>query len=307
MNNKFIKIKKNYQLKMRYERKYVIYGIVIAVATAGITGFSILGFSFESVDFNEYALKQNAITRKIEPTIYTEGLYFIGIFNNFITFPSTYVSIEFTPHPLAEDIPISVQTKNGLLVEIDISFQFRLRKADIINIYSDYSTAYKDFVQAEARSALREVAGSYTAEELYTNRSDVNSEMSNALVTSLSSIVDVGNFQLRNIDFPDSFEEAVENYEVHRVEIEIAQLEQEAEMIRQETQKLVTEYTANNTIIEYEGIATALRELATTLNMTNEELLQYIWIETIETHNEAYLFIGLDNPLLIPLNSTSSS
>ncbi|TFF98819.1 MAG: prohibitin family protein [Promethearchaeota archaeon] len=293
---------------MRLPKKRIILyvgGVIILIAT--ITGFSLLGFSFESVDYNQYGLKQNNLTKQIETTVYREGLYFIGFWYDFITFPSTYTTIEFTPDPDASDIPINVQTKNGLLVKIDLSFQFRIRQTDLLALYSNYGMGYLDYIEAEARSALREVVGNFEAETLYANRSLVNADMSDALFSSLSSIVDVGNFQLRHINFPDSFEEAVEQYEVWRVEVEIAQLEQEAEIIRQETEKLITEYAANNTIIEYEGIAEALNQLQETLNMTNSELLQYLWIETIETHDQSYLFIGMDTPILLPLNTTSSN
>jgi len=279
--------------------------LIVALIGVIITGLSLFGTSFKTIDYNEYGLKQNQITKHIDTDVYEEGLHFIGFWNDFIRFPSTYITVEFTPSSRADDIPISVQTKNGLLVHVDVSFQFRLRKAELLNLYSEYGTAYKFYVQAVARSALREVVGNYNAETLYANRSAVISSMASALYGSINTIVEVGEFQLRHIEFPESFENAVEAYEVWRIEVEIAQLEQQAEIIRQQTLTLVAEFTANRTIIEYQGIADALDTLRTSLNMTVDDMLTYLWIQTIREHDQAYLFIGLsDIPIMIPINGT---
>lgn len=280
--------------------------VLLSILLAGIiTSFFLVGFSFKQVDFNEYALKQNIFTKEIDNEIYEEGFHFVGFWEEFIKFPSTYITVEFTPAEHADDIPISVQTKNGLLVYVDVSFQFRIRKADLLQLYSEFGTAYKSYVQAVARSALREVVGQYNAETLYANRSAVNNAMSDALFTSINSLVDVGEFQLRSVSFPQTFEDAVEQYEVWRIEVEIAQLEQEAEVIRQRTLTLVEQFTANRTIIEYEGIATALELMREALNMTTDQMLSYLWIQTIREHDQSYLFIGLsDIPILIPINGT---
>ena len=45
----------------------------------------------------EYALKQNSLTKQIDDQVYEEGLYMVGFWNEYITFPSTYITVEFTP------------------------------------------------------------------------------------------------------------------------------------------------------------------------------------------------------------------
>ncbi|MFX0023986.1 MAG: hypothetical protein ACFE9S_16790, partial [Candidatus Hermodarchaeota archaeon] len=92
--------------------------LIFILAFGIVTSFSLIWSSFKQIDWNEYGLKQNIITKQIDNNIYEEGLYFIGFWNDFIIFPSIYITIEFTPSASADDIPISVQTKNGLLVYI---------------------------------------------------------------------------------------------------------------------------------------------------------------------------------------------
>lgn len=297
-------MKKWYNIEQEFNYKKLSWFISIGLLI--ISGILLTGFSFKQVNFNQYGLKQNIFTKEIDTMVYTEGLHFVGFWNEFIIFPSTYITIEFTPSWKADDIPISVQTKNGLLVNIDLSFQFRIRKIDLLNIYSAYGIGIKSYIKAVARSALREVVGTYNAEVLYANRTEVNNAMYNALYNSINSIVEVGNFQLRAISFPESFEHAVEQYEVWRIEVEIAQLEQQAELVRQITLTLVEQYSANRTIIEYQGLINALEIMKNTLNMTTDDMLTYLWIQTIREHDQSYLFIGLqDFPLLIPIGNST--
>jgi len=284
----------------KFKVKKMVFIILLTMSL--ITGIIMGAMSFKQIDYNRYGLQQNVFTKQIDDEVYSAGLHFVGFWNEFIIFPSTYITIDFTPNPQASDIPISVQTKNGLLVKIDTSFQFRLRKSDLLHLYSQYGNAYKAFIIAEARSALREVVGSNNAETLYSNRTQINNDMAKALHDALDSIVEIGEFQLRSIDFPQSFEDAVEQYEVWRVEVNTALLEQQAEMVKQQTLTLIQQEIANRTLIEYEGITEALEQLRIGLGMTNEEMLTYLWIQTIYEHDQAYLFIGMnDVPIIIPI------
>jgi hypothetical protein len=52
-----------------------------------ITLIIFLCFSFRSVEINEYGLKYSSVTKTIEKKYYTPGIYFTGLFHNFITFP----------------------------------------------------------------------------------------------------------------------------------------------------------------------------------------------------------------------------
>ena len=295
---------KEFEIRLSRRHKRLLIALII-IAIPAITVPTIILASFEKVSYNEYALNVNSIDGTIENKVYEEGFHFIGLLNDFIRFPSTWTTIEFSPSSDANDIPIISQTKNGLFVDVDVSFQFRLRKADILQLYSEYGGDYSDYIEKVARSALRTVIGNYDAEQLYTNRTVVNAEMFSSMHNALDSIVEMGDFQLRDIEFPYSFKKAVEEYEVWRIQTEIARQEQIAELIRQETLTYIAEYTANRTIIEYEGLATALESLRQELNITQDQLLTYLWIETIQEHDESYLFIGLDQfPILIPTDST---
>lgn len=283
--------------------------LLITIIIFSITGLSILVSSFKQIGFNEYGLKQDIWTKEISEEIYEEGFYFIGPFYDFLRFPSTYQTIEFTSAPIADDVPLRTQTKDGLQVKVDVSFQFRFRKADILDLYSQYGNDYKNYFIRVSRSALREVCGEFSAIQFYASRSIVNIAMKNALNDSLASLVDVGEFQLRDIDLPNSFEAATEELEVARIQIEIAQYAQKAAIIEAQTLIIQAQANANITIIGAQAAAEALNitltaegllltELAATIGLNSTELLTYLWIQAILEHDSSYLIIGENTPIL---------
>ncbi len=294
----------------RFFRHYKLKGIfAIFVLVLGITSVSILVCSFEQIDFNEYGLKQNIWTREFSEEIYEEGLYYIDPLHTFLRFPSTWQTIEFTPDFYSDDIPLSTQTKDGLEVTVDVSFQFRLRKQDLLILYSSYGMDYKDYFIRVSRSALREVCGEFSAIEFYANRSIVNLVMKTSLNDSLASLIEVGEFQLRDIDLPDSFEAATEELEVARIQIQIAQYAQEATIIEAQTLIIQAQADANITIIDAQAAADALNitltaeglllaELAAAIGLNSTELLTYLWIQAILEHDSSYLIIGENTPIL---------
>lgn len=294
----------------RIFRHFKLKGLfAIFLLVSGISIVTILVCSFEQIDFNEYGLKQNIWTREISEEIYEEGFYYIDPFHTFLRFQSTWQTIEFTPDFSSDDIPLSTQTKDGLEVTVDVSFQFRLRKQDLLELYSSYGMDYRDYFIRVARSALREVCGEFSAIEFYATRSKVNLAMKTSLNDSLASLMDVGEFQLRDIDLPDSFEAATEELEVARIQIQIEQYAQEAAIIEAQTLIFQAQADANITIIDAQAAADALditltaegillSELATAVGLNSTELLTYLWIQAILEHDSSYLIIGENTPIL---------
>ena len=284
--------------------------VIIVVLVVAVTGISLTAISFESVDFNEFALLQNNITREIETTVYEEGFYFTGLFATFIKFPSTWVTIEFSPSSEANDIPITANTQDGFQIVIDISFQYRLQAANLLELYSQYGLFYEDFYMQEARSIIRNIASEYNASDFYTNRISVDIALQVGLANASGQfLAQIGAFQLRQVDLPTDIDQALQNLFLTQLDIDQALLEQQAATIRAQTLIIQAQAQANITIIEAEALATALNititaegaalfELANQTGMNTTELLIYLWIQAIEMHESAYLFLTDDTPFL---------
>ncbi len=311
--------------------KLIIAILIIAPITFGLI-FGLGGL--EQVDFNEYALKQNIFTKEIEEKVYEEGLHYIGVQSDFIKFPSTWQTIEFIPTeegentetqesastdsdlPLQDqgygrDIPISSRTEDGLDLTIDLSFQYKLEKTTLRDLYAEYGLDYSDYFLKIARGVIRDTTSKYDALDFFYNRSIIDTEMKQSLIDKQKvMLVEIGEFQLRDIDLPDSFEDAIELVEVAKQQIKIAEYEQQAATIRANTLIIEAQAQYNISVIDAQATAQVLNitltaqaeslfNLADQLGFNSTQLLVYLWIEAIRQHDSSYLIICDTTPNLL--------
>jgi regulator of protease activity HflC (stomatin/prohibitin superfamily) len=231
----------------------VISSIVIGLMliSASIVGYFFL--SFDTIGYNEYGLNQNWMNQQIENTVYEKGLYHIGIFNHFIKFPKTVQTIEFFDNlGNPGDIlgPLNSRTRDGLLIHIQLAFQYRLQKDTILNLYGTFALAYEDRFIGQARTTLRDVASYYNAIDFFTNRTIIGTDMQFILETDLNEMfADVIYFQMREIDLPDEFEDALKQVQIAQQQYQIALYEQEAAIVRAQTEIIEAQADANITIL----------------------------------------------------------
>ncbi len=294
--------------------------ILIIVLIVAITGISITAASFESVDVTEYALKQNLLTRKIEDEVYEAGFYYTGLLEAFIKFPAIWQSVEFSPASDASDIAIHTRTEDGLDLTIDISFQYRLVKSNLTTLYKEYGSLYEDYLLKIARGVIRDIAGQYDALEFFYDRDIISGAMVTALQGKEKVLhIQIGEFQLRQIDLPDSFESAIEDVEIAKQEIKKAEYEQQAATIRAKTLIVEAQAQYNITKIEANAYAEALdirltaegvayAKMMQEVGFNQTQILTYLWIKAIEEHDSSYLIIGENTPaILVNWDNTNSS
>ncbi|UCG04491.1 MAG: hypothetical protein JSW11_11010 [Candidatus Heimdallarchaeota archaeon] len=307
-------------------RKKILGGIFVCaiVVTSVFIVYFIL--AFDSVGYNQYALNQNGLTQEIENKVYEKGFYHIGPLNRFIKFPTTVQPIEFY-----ESYRLDSRTKDGLLIHIQLSFQYKLRKNDLIHLYGTFALDYENYFVSQSRTTLRDVASFYNAIEFFNNRTFIGDIMFEYLIQDIDAMyADVVYFQLREIDLPDEFEEALKQVQIAQQQYQIALYEQEAAIIRAQTQIIEAQAEANITVvlaeadaeaylINMEAQAEALNITLTAerlayyamgqqLNLSSSELLALLWIMAIQEHDDSLLIIGADTPVLIEtaLNTTEN-
>ncbi|MFX0151545.1 MAG: SPFH domain-containing protein [Candidatus Hodarchaeota archaeon] len=320
-------------IRNNINRKTILFGglFTTILILAGVS-IGYFFFAFDSVGYNEYALNQNGITQQIENKVYEKGLYHIGIFNHFIKFPKAVQTIEFFDslgNPGATRGPLNSRTRDGLLIHIQLAFQYKLRKGEILDLYGTFAKDYEDRYIGQARTTLRDVASFYNAIEFFNNRTIIGNHMKDLLAEDLDIMFcDVVFFQLREIDLPDEFEEALKQVQIAQQQYQIALYEQQAAIVKAETAIIEAQAQANITlitadanaeayIINMEAQAEALNITLTAeriayyamgqqLNLTSSELLALLWIMAIQEHDDSMLIIGTETPLIIEtgLNST---
>ena len=315
-----------------YNKKAIaVVLIIILVFTLGIGLF----FSFKSVGATQYGLKINWINKRIDENPYGPGFHYIGLENTFIIFPSTAQEITFFEPDLTDDVkdstsPLDSRSADGLLIEIQLSFHYRLNKDTIYDLYKTFAKRYETAISGQARSTLRDSAAQFTAIEFFYNRLEIASEMQAALSVALEGLyATVAFFQLREFDLPDDFEASIRAVQIAQQDVEAAKYEQAAAIVRAETQIYEAMALKNATIVNAEASAEAFLidinaqaeainitltatqlayyGMAQQLNWTSTELLTYLWIQAILEHDESMLIIGADTPqILIATNNTQA-
>jgi len=99
---------------------YIILGVFIVAGGVLI----ILGFS--SLQATEIGLDYSWISMDVKNQTYQNGLHYLGIGHSFIKYPKMVQLIEFTKtKDNNSNGVLKSRTKDGLEVELEISFQYR--------------------------------------------------------------------------------------------------------------------------------------------------------------------------------------
>jgi len=91
---------------------------------ACITGVILAILGFSSLEATEYGLDYSWISKTVNPVVFSNGLYFLGIGHSFFRFPKNVQTVEFSHDRVASRSSIKSRTSDGLEVTLEISFQY---------------------------------------------------------------------------------------------------------------------------------------------------------------------------------------
>lgn len=166
---------------------------------------------------------------------------------------------------------IDALSSNGLQIGMDASIRWRPRPGDIPDLHTTYGTDYyRKLVQPELRSAVREIVGQYTPEELYSSRrTELQTQIFERVATAVEpQFVQVDAVLIRDISLPDQIRAAIENK---------LKEEQEAERYQFTIQKERLE--ADRKAIEAQGQAEYQRIITASLS---QQFLRFKGIEATQ-------------------------
>ncbi|MEO1052054.1 MAG: prohibitin family protein [Bacteroidota bacterium] len=148
---------------------------------------------------------------------------------------------------------MDVLDKNGLSINVDITVRYNPTYSQIGFLHENFGTGYiEKLVIPEVRSAVRQVMGRYTAEEIYsTKRSEVESSIkAETLKTLEANFIDMKNILIRSINLPEQIKAAIENKLQQEQEALAYQYRLEKEKSEAERKKIAAEgeAIANNIV-----------------------------------------------------------
>lgn len=280
-----------------------------------LTVFIILGFS--SLEANEYGLDYSWLSKSVDKIAKSNGLYFLGIGHSFIRFPKTVQLIEFSnsTESFEEETshktpPIKSRTSDGLEVSLEISFQYSLQPENLYKLYRRFDTSYKVIFKNIATDILTEAATNYTAYDFFTERGAIKDYFQRKLNNHFNETcyANIEFLQLRRVELPTKFEDAIQDTEVMKQDIQKANAELNKAKVEIETQILTADFHKNATINLAEGEAASieknneaeveslrkffgskiegLKAMMNRLNLTPEELIDYTKSEVVSNNGE---------------------
>ena len=259
-------------MKFNFKTSYIvaIVAILVVLLLFGGRMFLIIDAGERGVIFRPYTSGLD------KENIYGEGFHVIAPWNNM------YV---FNVREQQRDEVMDVLDKNGLSISTDITVRFNPLYNKIGNLYQQFGVNYINvLVIPEVRSTVRQVAGRYTAEEIYsTKRSEVELAIKEETRDVLEeNYIDMRALLIRSINLPDQIKGAIES-----------KLKQEQEALAYEYRLRSEESEAERRRIEAEGIANFNRIINASLT---DQILKQRGIEATislaESPNAKVVVIG---------------
>jgi len=225
---------------MKQKQLIIIAGIVVVIL--------ILIFSsrmFYIIQPGERAVIFRPFTTGLDKeNIYIPGFHVVAPWNDFHVYDVKELKAEET---------MDVLDKSGLKVIIDVSVRFNPIYNKIGSLHEIFGKNYvNQLVIPEVRSSVRQVAGRYTAEEIYSTK---RSEVEQTIISETNKIlgenfIDMRALLIRSINLPNQIQQAIESKLTQEQEFLAYQFKLEKEKSEAERRRIAAEgeARANNII-----------------------------------------------------------
>jgi len=259
-------------MKFNFKSSYIIIGVIVLIVLLLFGGrmFLIIEAGERGVIFRPYT------TGLDKENVYSEGFHVIAPWNEMYIYNVREQQREET---------MDVLDKNGLSINTDVTVRFNPTFDKIGYLHEQFGVNFINvLVIPEVRSSVRQVAGRYTAEEIYSTK---RAEVEQAIITETrqtlgENFIDMKALLIRSINLPTQIKGAIEN-----------KLQQEQEALAYEFRLKREESEAERRRIEAEGIAAYNRIINASLT---DKILQQRGIEATlqlsESPNSKVVVIG---------------
>lgn len=220
-------------------RRFAVAGVAAVVVVLAVCSFS-------SLEYTELGLNYSMLTSTVEDRGYASGLYLLGPGHYFLKFPSTVQTIQFSHEPDSVGPPLRSRTNDGLEVALESSLQYQLNASALTALYRKYGMAYESIFVNIAMDLITQVATKYAATDFFSNRTTISLGMETTLKDTFESqaFANVPFFQLRSVSLPPEFEQAIQQTEVKKQDIQTAQAEKDNMQVQMETKVLQAQQQA---------------------------------------------------------------
>jgi len=272
----------------------------------------LLPLSVQNVDYNVYGIAYNNYTCTAKPEVYDEGKYFVGLATTMFLYTRVAKTVSMTG-----DAGIGCLTYDGIVVGLDVTFQYQNKKGELLDIFYNFGMEYalEDFIKTTARDSIRDTCATKTAQNFYEQRAAIEQSISATLISDMAlakAPIVILALQLKNVNLPVELKTAIEEKQRSEQDIDNALNERAGALINAKTKLESAKVEAETLIIIAEAEATALLTEAeekstsiTTVFKNRGSVYKFIMTETnmdATTFVNDYLYgiivAGSDEPVL---------
>jgi len=148
----------------------------------------LLLISLTSLNYDEFGIAYNRLSKSIDDEVYEEGRHFLSIPSLFIIYKRTVQSISW-----GKDSRITCYSSEGLELTMEIKVQFQITKDKLLNIFHRFGKEeqYINFLHNFIKYNIINQCGNFYAQQYYFNRSVIEKNLESNMKT-LANINDLG-------------------------------------------------------------------------------------------------------------------
>jgi regulator of protease activity HflC (stomatin/prohibitin superfamily) len=270
--------------------KTIACGSCCGLSTVAI--IVVLALSFHQLAELDYGIDFDKISHTINSEVFTTaGLHPLGPGHEFITYPKTLQTIEFSA---AEGDRLQTRTSDGLAVSLGISFQYRFDPTRLIELYMNFKELQLEVYEKTARATIANAATNYSAYTFFNDKAMIARAMQVDLTyifdAQLCAFIDA--FQITQVELPDQFQQAIVASITAQQNITQTQRYRDNMLVTFDQEVLVANQTRLQTIALAEGQANRILEeasasVAITTATVEAEMYSYGNISTTVGLDEA--------------------
>mmetsp|Transcript_5124 Transcript_5124/g.15301 ORF Transcript_5124/g.15301 Transcript_5124/m.15301 type:complete len:367 (-) Transcript_5124:63-1163(-) len=209
----------------------------------------------------KYGLSRNKLNGVVDLSMtYRPGRYWHGFWKEFILFPSTLNTIEFSDERpevgvLHQNV-LRTRDQDGKRINLDLSLQYKLIPEKVGDLYGEMMLYYEDIYIAALRDILAKVGNTFAVHEMWENYEAISNTMKQKCVEVLAARhAECWDLQIWRVRLESSYESKLVATQVRKQAQRTQEAHKNAALVRAETEVVLAEYRRNKTVVEAGGEA----------------------------------------------------
>jgi len=232
----------------------------------GLIFIILFATSFKAVGPYMIGLKQNTVTKTVNlegpDVVYDPGVYFVGFWNSFLTFPTTIQTIQYSFEPPEEGVqhinPLQLRSNDAVPISLEVSVQYQRVKAELPQLFRQAMTPIlqENIFTSALRAELTKIMSRHNVADCWQDRDALVQEFTDACERVLEvSHATCWGLQFYRVHVDRLYEQEIIATQVQMQQRKIEEAKKNAAEVRSQTQILLANYTNAIKVLRAAGAA----------------------------------------------------